>query len=170
MIGWLLLFVFTVHTNQEQNALTSRWQLAIRSNVQTISPQQWAFFTKSPRDPTYEPYSIAEGSWRKASTFPHSKVENAFGWNRESRAQAIELGLIMSQVRGSDWKKCGRGIPSCLDNADSHQSVVRISNPSPAPTLCGRIGIVESSVAPWAWAEIGQEAGHPRAMVAEISC
>lgn len=166
--GWLIVFAFVVHTNQEQNVLTSKWQSAIRSSVQTLSPQQWAFFTKSPRDGSYEPYRVDEGVWKRAARFPHSRAENAFGWNRESRAQAIELGLIMSQLRGVSWHQCTQAVVECFRSAKADR--LSTKNVSPAPTLCGLTGISASGSTPWAWAEAGQEPAPPRVTVVEITC
>ncbi|WP_426516611.1 SdpA family antimicrobial peptide system protein [Diaminobutyricibacter sp. McL0618] len=168
---WVVGALVVFHTNQEDNVLTSQWQRTLRPAVQTISPQQWAFFTKSPREPSYEPFVLNDARWRSGALFPHSRSDNLFGWDRQSRAQAIELGMLYADAESTQWHVCAdSGTVVCLTAALADSRWPTTTNMSPEPTLCGKIGLVEREVTPWAWAGLTPGENTSRVLLLEVEC
>lgn len=168
---WVVGALVVFHTNQEDNVLTSQWQRTLRPAVQTISPQQWAFFTKSPRDPSYEPFVLDEARWHSGALFPHSRSDNLFGWDRQSRAQAIELGMLYADAESMQWQVCAdRVAVGCLTAALADSGWSTTMNTSPDPTLCGKVGLVERDVTPWAWAGLDPGENTSRVLLLEVQC
>lgn len=173
---WVLIGAFVYLTNQDENALTTSWQKALRPAVQTIAPEQWAFFTKSPREESLVPYAYEEKTgWALDALFPHSQPQYVFGLNRVSRAQGLELGILYAEIVDREWTTCDDGSESTLDclgqvTEGSGASWVKISNPSPAPTICGRGAVARETPVPWAYARIGQTQTEPLVMLIDVSC
>lgn len=167
---------FLLQVNQPDTAITSDWQVKMRRPLQTFLPEQWGFFTKSPREDALVPFrSASRGShWTSAAAFPHARASNAFGWNRASRAQGIEIGLVTKVLAQQTWHDCGswHSIRECLQNLSPARGATwdMVANPSPAPTLCGRIAIVRTAPIPWAWASAGHSAPRSRVAFAEVEC
>ncbi|WP_255455711.1 SdpA family antimicrobial peptide system protein [Cryobacterium lactosi] len=143
--------------------------------VQTILPEQWGFFTKSPREDMILPYTHSqEAGWASAAMYPHAQAQYAFGWNRVSRAQGVEVGLVYKEVVDGIWTDCtdyGDAI-DCLDalSDDSKAEVPTVANLSPDPTLCGLSAFSKAPPAPWAYANIGQAKQRISITLVEITC
>jgi len=155
---WVLAGGFVYLTNQPENVLTTSWQLSAKTAVQTVMPEQWGFFTRSPREDELLPYRENSKQWSSASAYPHSQAQYFFGWNRVSRAQGIEIGMLFKDVADREWQPCPGDTPvtMCLEGRAADAEWVHVTNQSPEPTLCGRTAISRALPPPWAWANIGQ--------------
>jgi len=169
---WTLVGGFVYLTNQPENVLTTSWQNSVKTNVQTILPEQWGFFTRSPREDELLPYQYRSGQWASASAYPHSKAQYAFGWNRISRAQGIEIGVLYKEVADRAWHECspGSSVTNCLAGLAAEAEWIPVSNLSPDPTLCGRTAISKSLPPPWAWANIGQAKQDVSVIFVDVAC
>ncbi|WP_157887512.1 SdpA family antimicrobial peptide system protein [Frondihabitans sp. PAMC 28766] len=161
--------------NQPENALTSPWQIAARPVVQTFLPEQWAFFTKSPREEVLTSFSeTASHGWQSSSLFPHSRADHAFGWNRVSRAQGVEIGLISAGLKKTDWRKCpaSDGSLECVGRFASSADASRekVENASLRPTLCGPTAIAKIKPDPWAWRVQGLRGEEKSVAFLEVQC
>lgn len=114
----------------------------------TILPEGFSFFTRDPRELQAELYKIREGVIipysRKNSTF-----KNLFGVIKKSRAQNLELGYLLSQIKINDWSKCSGNIDDCRKKTLTN---IILQNNFKYPLLCGRFIIVIREPVPWAWA------------------
>ncbi|MCT9928955.1 SdpA family antimicrobial peptide system protein [Planotetraspora sp. A-T 1434] len=152
---WGSLIFYVVDTQLPSNALRLPGQEQLRLSVTAIAPQGWAFFTKSPRDPQIGVWRLSvEPSGRKvwldAKLTPHSELRNVLGFNRRSRAQGVELGILQTAVPRDKWTPCrGADVSACFDRVPS---VLTLHNSSPDPIHCGSIGLVQREPLPWAWA------------------
>jgi len=159
-VTWAALGAFAFHTNQPENVLTAEWQVDVKATVQAVLPEQWGFFTRSPREDVLVPYRFHEqGGWTSAALYPHSQVQHIFGWNRISRAQGVEVGLIYTVIPETNWIACetGAGPVDCLESTGDSSNVWQpVENTSPSPTLCGQGSLARSRIAPWAYSNIGQ--------------
>ncbi|MFE4949136.1 SdpA family antimicrobial peptide system protein [Leifsonia sp. NPDC056665] len=169
---WVLVGGFVYLTNQPENVLTTSWQLAAKTSVQTVMPEQWGFFTRSPREDELLPYRQNAGQWSSASAYPHSQAQYFFGWNRVSRAQGIEIGMLFTEVAGREWRPCSAdsSITTCLEASASDAEWTRVANRSPEPTLCGRTAISRALPPPWAWANIGQAKQDVSVIYLDVAC
>ncbi|MFJ8079273.1 SdpA family antimicrobial peptide system protein [Streptomyces sp. NPDC096205] len=153
---WLLPALYVIQTHLPGNTLTFPGQDTVATTVNRLAPQGWSFFTKSPRDSELQPYVLRDGAWRDQLMAPHSAPHNAFGLNRRSRSQGIEMALLLAQADGLRWTKCDRDLAACLDRAAEPGT---IANPVPEPTLCGRVALVEQKPVPFAWRDL-MDANH----------
>jgi antimicrobial peptide system SdpA family protein len=110
-------------------------------------PEGWGFFTRDPREPDLYVYRNSHNRWETASLGPHSQPRHIFGLSRSSRAQGVELGLLLHRTPHTKWAEC-RGDPVlCLMAAPT----VTVQNPSSSPTLCNELGVILQPPVPWAW-------------------
>ncbi|RDG34507.1 SdpA family antimicrobial peptide system protein [Streptomyces corynorhini] len=151
-VFWMVIGGYVLHTQLPSNAVELPGQQGMERTVRVMTPQGWAFFTKSPRDAKITVWSSdSTGRWRSAMLAPHSEPRNAFGLNRESRAQGVELGQLQAHIRPETWIPCEDGaLAACLAEVDDP---VEVKTPVPSPLLCGRIGVTQQEVLPWAWSD-----------------
>ncbi|ANZ94176.1 hypothetical protein BFC19_01375 [Brochothrix thermosphacta] len=69
-------------------------------------PQGWGFYSKDPRDITFQVVSIKTG--KQAVSWPNNRASNWFGLKRYGRAQGIETGLLQENLLSKDWHTNGR--------------------------------------------------------------
>ncbi|MEU8204047.1 SdpA family antimicrobial peptide system protein [Streptosporangium sp. NPDC049046] len=165
---WGSVIFYVVHTQLPSNAISLPGQEQLRLTITTLTPQGWAFFTKSPREPQIGVWQPANtGGWQDARLGPHSEPRNVLGFNRRSRAQGLELGIMQTSVPADGWTACDGGdVASCLDRATS---AVTISNIAPNPIHCGSVGLVQREPLPWAWA--GSDTAMPATVARlEVTC
>ncbi|MEU5755076.1 SdpA family antimicrobial peptide system protein [Streptomyces sp. NPDC047829] len=125
---------------------------------------------RSATDPQYAPYRFQDGQWESASLTPHSRASNAFGFDRASRSQGIEIALLLHE-EGIEWTKCDASAPldECLGRAADR--TISLTNSSPSPTLCGRAAVAEMHPVPWAWRHFSPDQHTPkRVAVWDVKC
>lgn len=111
------------------------WQIEY---AQLVTPQGWSFFTRSAK----EPNTVAFGSnGSPLSKLPTSRTTNAFGLNREGRAQGIEIGLITASIGEKSFHDCkDLNLPDCLAEArNTNLEPIKVHNPVTRPSLCGEV-------------------------------
>lgn len=76
---------------------------SLKKTVTTILPQGWGFFTKDPREQTYELYCIKNNV--EKLTIKNSSSDNLFGLSRKSRYIAFESSAIIGKIINSkSWQ------------------------------------------------------------------
>ena len=163
------LFVFAIlYPQLPANASSTDLTTQLRAVSFQIAPQGWAFFTISPRDPKVLAWAeTSDGVWADAMRAPHSEPHNAFGFSRDSRAQGVEIGVLLEQTQSAVWTECtSEHIEQCLEDAPEGTSA---SNPGPSTTLCGDVALVQQEPLPWAW--VGSTTAMPAQVLRlEVSC
>ncbi|MCH0541063.1 SdpA family antimicrobial peptide system protein [Streptomyces sp. MUM 203J] len=163
-----------VQEHLPKNTISLPGQQTVRHTVVNLAPQGWAFFTKSPRDPEVMPFAKspsekAADGWRPLSLTPHASPGNAFGLDRQSRAQGVEIAMLLTSAQQDDWRDCSDDRQRCLNEYGAPAR--RVVNHSPDPTLCGTVGLLQERPTPWAWRDLVPEAHSlERVMVLEVSC
>ena len=147
-------------------------ELPYRQELKTHlwAPQGWSFFTRDPREPRLLPYVKTERGWRYAMLGPHSEPSNTFGFNRASRAQGVEMGLLSESITKQkfDWASCEEELITCFDRASVAGT---IDNTSPSPTLCGEVGLAQQEPMPWAWSRNRHKISMPsKILTVQIKC
>ena len=149
----VLVAVYALHAQLPRNALSLPAENATTKRVASrLLPQGWAFFTKSPRDPSVIVYELADGKPESLSLTPHSSVHNFFGLDRASRAQGPEYALLLSTVPESHWVTCETTLQACL--SEYRGSTEKVVNRFPSPTFCGIVFAARVVPHPWAWREL----------------
>jgi antimicrobial peptide system SdpA family protein len=116
--------------------------------VQLFAPEGWKFFTKNAHDDRFEALVLEGDRWETPFANASADPSYAFGANRTGRARGVEVGLLMEKLSKDQWKECTGNPRDCL-SADG--IVAHVQNESPAPALCGSVGIVTAPPVPWAW-------------------
>jgi len=169
-VAWVIVCLYVAQSFLPHNVVSLPGQDGTKKVATVVAPQGWAFFTKSAKDPQYAPYRMTDGQWRSAALTPHSRPSNAFGFDRASRSQGIEVALLLHQ-ENVRWTPC-EGFASataCLEHAATRATTT--TNPSPAPTLCGRAAVVEMRPVPWAWRHLSPERHSPeRVAIWDVRC
>lgn len=167
--AWAVVLTYVAQAQLPKNVITLPGQKDVRHAIANLAPQGWAFFTKSPREPEIGPYRKSPADWKPLALTPHSSPRNVFGLNRESRAQGVEIALLLSGAQNDDWRECTDGRQQCLN--DFGAPARRVENRSPDPTLCGTVGLLREKPTPWAWRDLVPEPHSPEAvMVLEVTC
>ncbi len=145
-VVWMVGVLYAVYPVLPFNP--ARLPLSETVETQFWVPEGWAFFTRNPREPRMLIYVEEGDGWQSALMGPHARASNLFGFNRASRAQGVEMGMLFTEVRQGPWQPCTGPIPECLDSLSPADTLVNIS---PRPTLCGVVGLAQQEPVPWAW-------------------
>lgn len=166
---WSVAILYVAQVHVPKNVLSLPGQKQARSTVANVAPQGWAFFTKSARDVEVLPYRrTANGTWTSLALTPHSSPHNAFGLDRASRSQGIEISLLLNLAEKKEWQECEAGLADCLAAA---RAARKVENPSPEPTVCGRVALVQEKPVPWAWRDLVDERTTPeRFLTLDVTC
>lgn len=163
---WMFLVVYAAYPALPFSPVRSPLQRQL--GIATMLPEGWAFFTRDPREPRTWIYARGPRGWAKNSLWPHSRLRNLFGLNRESRSQGVELGSFLNWMNGRRWAKCHDEVTTCLERVPV---LARLRNRYERPTLCGTVGLVMQPPVPWAWSTSPHEVIMPSAVVKlEITC
>lgn len=139
-----------------------------RLNLVAISPQEWAFFTRDPREKAKHLYVRHNGGWveKERSNFT---LRNWFGIKRIPRIDLVELKAMLANVNESQWTTCKSGLERCLRKWTVE--VVPLSNESTTQYLCGEYAIQRREPVPWAWSNDAADVTMPSEVVRlSISC
>lgn len=164
---WSIVALYAVHGQMPRNVLELPFESRLRPLLPYLTPEGWAFFTRNAREPKLLTYRLDAGRWRTADLGPHARPTNLFGLDRRSRAQGVEIALLLGTIRKDGPVDCKDAIPACLDRLPALQ----IRNASPAPSLCGDVGIAQQEPLPWAWSRAASEVTMPSRVVRlDITC
>lgn len=168
-VGWSVLGLYVAHSQMPPNALELPFEAQVRPLARILAPEGWNFFTRNPREERALPFMRhADGTWASAHAGPHAQARYAFGLNRVSRAQGVEIGLLLGGIPSSAWEACQESISTCLASGGP---VMHLRNVSPAPTLCGDVGLALEEPLPWAWIESRDEVTMPsRVARLDVTC
>ncbi|WP_130840114.1 SdpA family antimicrobial peptide system protein [Corynebacterium neomassiliense] len=146
-----LFFLTSLFFTLPHNVISNGANSSLRTFFVDLAPQNWAFFTRSPREEEYVPYSNEEHSYILET--PQNKSSNMLGISRDQRAQGVELGAI---VRGIEsWNECSSE-SECI-SAGQKGKVDSIPSISNDPTICGDALIMSREITSWSYREILDE-------------
>lgn len=147
LLCWLALATYSIHAALPFNPIRLPYEKQVR--IRMWFPQGWAFFTRDPREPDILPFVHNGRDWIYASRGPNSRLTSVFGVSRASRAQGVEIGMLLVAIPREAWMVCKELPERCLNRVPEWSQ--SIPNRSPRPTLCGRVGLARQRPIPWAW-------------------
>lgn len=166
VLFWITFAVYCVYPALPYSSVRLPGANAVNRLV--LAPQGWAFFTRSPREARQLAYGRGREGWKNATKGPHAQLRNALGLDRGSRAQGVEIALLMSAAGAGEWQGCEGAVLGCLDTVPRGPAV---RNGSPNPSLCGTVAIVNRPPVPWAWVRSPEPVEMPsRILPLEVSC
>lgn len=143
----LSVVLYTAHPSLPFNPV--RLPLGSELRVTALMPQGWKFFTRNPQEEDLSVYAKVGDTWAPALKVPHARATNAFGLDRASRAQGLEIGTLSSLHANSGWKSCQKQPLECETDAP-----LVTSTTARAPSVCGEILLVRQKPVPWAWRNV----------------
>ncbi|MFF6906503.1 SdpA family antimicrobial peptide system protein [Streptomyces sp. NPDC012389] len=164
-VACVVVALYVAQTQLPKNVLSLPGQKSVKPVAVAVAPQGWAFFTKSARSPEFEPFRPDGSTWASASLGPHSE----HGFDRISRSQGIETALLLHEAGKVTRTACELSpVQECLKKARVSTAV---TNRTPAPTLCGRIAVIEQKPTPWAWRDLLPATHTPQNVILlDVSC
>lgn len=167
----LVLGAYSISSSIPSTILTLPFFDEVKPNAVSTMPQGWAFFSKSPRDPSIAPYRAEENSLTSLSMLPTTRVENLFGVSRNGRAQGVEVALISGGSVPADWTDCES--PDLHECAELLREVEpkRVRNTVAAPSVCGGIILIQTTPVPWSFrqqTEVREKAD--KAVKLQVAC
>ena len=142
--------------------------------MNSFLPQGWAFFTKSPRDEGLRVYSVSDGSLGDHVQPANAEPGNAFGFDRGSRSQGTEMGMLNAAVPDETWVSCEGPRQACLADAlaaAQSEVVPTIPNTALVTTICGRVVFSGETPGPWAYRDLVDDRWRSvRYAVMEVTC
>jgi antimicrobial peptide system SdpA family protein len=162
--AWTLLAVYAAFPAAPYSPL----RLPHPDAVEFWVPQGWAFFTRNPREQRVFFYTRTAGGWTSPSRTPHGRPRNAFGFNRASRAEGVEMALLMDALKGAHWGKCVGAPFACLDAVPVR---THLKNATAHAVFCGTVGMVLQDPVPWAWQDLAGRFNMPSLVLkTEVAC
>jgi len=161
ILGWGMVFIYAVHAALPLNAVSLPLEESI--TPQMWIPEGWKFFTRSPREDVINGFIRGpDGNWVSALRGVNGSPSNLFGIKRTTRAQGIEIGLLITAVSQSAWQQCKEELETCAEKAPLDTT---LRNVTPNPTLCGEVALTKQPPVPWAWSRSGKKITMPSKVV-----
>lgn len=165
------LFLAAVFYSMPSNVVDLRDRSPQRTLFTQAFPEAWGFFTKPPNSPEIGAFRVSEASIESALSFPHSRMENAFGLSRKHRAQGPEIAELSSAAEGSEWIDCDSIEGDCLSHAGNRTEPLLVENKFPARSLCGKLVLAETIPVPWSYRDSYEGwRTERRAIYLEVQC
>jgi antimicrobial peptide system SdpA family protein len=165
-LAWVVLIAYCIQPVLPYNSVRLPGGRSL--NALLLAPQGWGFFTRSPREERQFVFGRGPDGWRPLLRVPHARLANTLGLNRKSRAQGVEMGLLLQEAPTNGWQACEDAVAACLNRLPRGQAA---RNVSPNPTLCGTVAVVLQEPVPWAWLPSSPPVQMPSRMIAlEAEC
>lgn len=165
-LAWLVVIGYALHPTLPYSPV--RLPGARMAHSFLWAPQGWSFFTRDPREEDRTVYVRRDSVWESAMLAPHDRLSNLGGLRRKSRAQMVELALLLEGIPADAWQPCAASLQECLGRIPQGRAV---RNTAPAPSMCGTIAVMLQRPVPWAWARSSKPVTMPYRMLSlEVSC
>jgi antimicrobial peptide system SdpA family protein len=169
---WSVLGVYSLHGAMPYNPVRLPFEEVL--NVSRLLPQGWAFFTRDPREERLTAHRLRDdGQFELIGRTPHSRWVNAFGLNRSSRAEGVELALVLAGVQrldASPWKSCEGSPAACARELVKNGWPHELNPVVPRPLVCGGIILKLEAPVPWAWSKSPPPSWPSRLIAVRVQC
>lgn len=165
-LAWIVAIGYAIYPALPYSPV--RLPFARMAHTFVWAPQGWSFFTRDPREAKRTVYVRHDSTWESALLAPQGRLSNLGGLRRKSRAQGLEMALMINSHPADAWYDCAESLQECLAQLPRGRAA---RNTSPARTLCGTVVIVLQRPIPWAWVRASKPVTMPfRMLPLEISC
>ncbi len=103
---WSLVISVVFLSSLETQLIVNK---SLKRQVNTIFPEGWGFFTKSPREDKLDVFKLSDDNVWKPLTIKNQSFSNFFGFSRKARYIAYESSIVASQLANSNWMKLTNG-------------------------------------------------------------
>ena len=171
VFGWSTLAVYSIHAAMPFNPVRLPFEDSLR--VSRLLPQGWAFFTRDPREERLTVHRLRDGRLVPAGRSPHVRAANAFGLNRVSRAEGVELELLVAaaeQRATGGWTPCATVPAECARALIAIGGVHDLDPVVPRPLVCGDVILKLEAPVPWAWSRFPPPSSRCRLLAVRVRC
>lgn len=165
----LCIMLIFVSCSATREGMPRIYPKAMSRLLSVFWPQNWGFFTKSPREEVIAVYQKEGNDWRQID-LRYSTGDGFMTGSRRHRFLAREAGWILSKVKNDRWMKCSSK-STCLQAIDQNSNPTHIQNQTNSQQICGMIAIKKYRFHPYAWAK-NLDGQDPPGMVAiaDVEC
>lgn len=143
-----VIFLTSVLATRQGVPKVFSWQ--VREVFGYVIPQNWGFFTNSPRNEVYSAYTVKGDAYEQVD-LRYSMGENFLLGSRRDRFKARELGILSQQLNPNLWTNCGEDVSSCTKSA---RTPVQLVNNTAIQHLCGDLAFRRYKIHPFAWSSL----------------
>lgn len=131
-------------------AATVEAKTTVKNSFFSLAPQGWGFFTRNPREPRLDVYTINSQGQPEKFIKQNFRAGSLFGSNKTGRVRTMELSHILKLVPDSAWlANAGNFIPSLPGAACITVPYTNKIKAFPR----GEYALVFTDCLPWAWAK-----------------
>jgi len=141
-VGIYFIFTSSIGANPQNGNVT------IQQLSNTFFPEGWAFFTKNPREPLLDIYTINKNGETEKFLLPNG--DYYFGMSRKSRVITYQLGILLSEPKyGFAWTP---GVGDYKDSLVSMKAYFRVPSDEKYSLFTpGKYILVLTERLPWLW-------------------
>ncbi len=144
------IFIFLTSVVATRQGVPKIFSLPLREGFGYVMPQNWGFFTNSPRNDVYSAYAVKDDVYEQVD-LRYSMGENFLFGSRRDRFKARELGILSQQLNPDLWTNCGEDISLCVKTARTPAHLV---NNTAIQHLCGNLAFRRYKIHPFAWSNL----------------
>ena len=135
-----------------------------------LLPEGWEFFTRDPHEEHIFVYRIEQGTVRNANGAELRGPGLFAGPSRAFRIRGRESAMLRREVPDAAWGQCRGSAQQCASMLEG-SAPFHIQNRPAWRTLCGRVMLQITRIAPWAWSRNGRSPAMPsRAALVDVQC
>src|SRR5262245_51815297 len=99
-LAWMVAIGYAIYPALPHSPI--RLPFAKEAMTALWAPQGWSFFTRDPREEKQTLYVRNGITWESALLAPHARPSNFGGFRRKSRAQGVEMALLINDIPAAD--------------------------------------------------------------------
>ena len=164
MSSWALLILYVLIGSVAENALAH--SVVEQRFLRAVTPEGWAFFTKSPREAETVAYRRKGDRWVTAVS-PNAHPVHLFGVRRSARVAGIELSDLMRRMPRGHWT------PATTEEREAtvrRLRPLRLASRAERPAVCGMLLLESREPIPWAWSRAETVRMPARRALLEVQC
>jgi antimicrobial peptide system SdpA family protein len=149
------IFNYILIVSIPENPIKIRYSFFSDKEIKGLTPQGWAFFTKSPRLEEVYLYKIDTIS-KKIENIILKNVQSSqfFGIKRENRLISSKITTIANDIDKNLWFNYSGNSQDFLKNEENYMRLNRISINIIQPSICGLYCVVMKKPIPWSWSTL----------------
>lgn len=169
-----IMYLIAGHSSDSPPIFRMPGDTFVGEPLRQVFPQSWGFFTRPADSAMVVPYAVSNASIEGSlSVGTNAEPRFFFGFDRTSRAQAVEITLLLEGIGEEQWVPCDVDATSCLASwaTVAGQDAVPVDNHYAQRTICGRVALMAESVTPFLWKDMEPENRIPsEVIVLDVQC
>ena len=167
-----LAYVISGPTESSVSVLRLPADASAGQALRQVLPQSWGFFTRPAESPMVVPYEVTNVmELTPLSVGVNAEPQFWFGLDRTSRAQAVEISLLLKGIPQQEWAACTGDVRACAEDWRTEVADRVVVNEYEKRTVCGRVAMVAEAVTPFAWRSLEPDERIPQEiLILDVKC